>query len=105
MDALAAIKWGNQRLDDGCSAIEGQSITPAFKIMGLGDMPVTLNGRFVLVKSQVNSEGNVLQESRKLEVCGRCEDGIPAKDKQDVDMLGLKVLGQLLHSLHLIRGM
>ena len=68
-------------------------------------MPVALDGRFVLVKTEVDPQRNPLKMSRKLQVGRRCEYGIAADDKQHFHPTSRHVLDEFAEPGNLVRRM
>ena len=86
MGRPALVERLDQRLHDRGRAVEGAGVAPRFQVVGLGQMPVALPRRFVLVEAQMDAQRHLLHVLGEAQVGRRGEDRIAAEDHQHLDL-------------------
>ncbi len=98
---FAAVKGKNERLDNARRSVPALGVSPAFQIMGAGQMPFRDGGRLILIKAEANRNRNLRNRLGEVQIGGSVVSRIAADDQQRGDLAVINLLRQVLDRLEM----
>ena len=102
MRRAPVVERRDQRLDDRDRAVVRARVAPRLEVVRLGDVPVHVHRRLVVVRREVRAERHLVHRLDEREVARRVVDRIAAEDDERLHGAGVHVGDELLERIELI---